>query len=310
MTTTINDVPALNDGYRQFTGPAELHKSLMILTGLLRGIGADAIVNDTEREELENWCALHEPMLNKHPYSEIVPLIREAIEDGVFLDDELQDILWLCDRLTDDAKGKLYYDFTTACIQSLQGILYGIISDGIITDSEICALGQWLRDNDFLTGTYPFDEVQSLLASVLEDGKVTDAEREELKAFFSVFVDPSVSFNLHESDMQSIRDQYSVVGICALGPDIQFEGKRFCITGAFAADMPRSHIEEIIRDHGGVCTKGVSNVTDYLIVGSDGNPCWAYACYGRKIEKAIMLRRSGGKILIVSEVDFWDALVE
>ncbi len=48
--------------------------------------------------------------------------------------------------------------------------------------------------------------------------------------------------------------------------------------------------------------------TDYLIVGNAGNPCWAYSCYGRKIEQAVDLRKAGGKIKIVNEIDFWDVL--
>lgn len=54
----------------------------------------------------------------------------------------------------------------------------------------------------------------------------------------------------------------------------------------------------------------VSNKTDYLIIGADGNPCWAYACYGRKVEVAVKLRKEGGKILLVHEYDFLDALAD
>ena len=54
----------------------------------------------------------------------------------------------------------------------------------------------------------------------------------------------------------------------------------------------------------------VSKKTNYLIVGDDGNPCWAYACYGRKVEKAINLRKEGAQIIIVHENDFWDEVEE
>lgn len=47
---------------------------------------------------------------------------------------------------------------------------------------------------------------------------------------------------------------------------------------------------------------------DYLIIGADANRAWAYSCFGRKVEKAIELRKRGHKLLIVHEVDFWDAL--
>ena len=52
----------------------------------------------------------------------------------------------------------------------------------------------------------------------------------------------------------------------------------------------------------------VTKKTDYLVVGNAGNPCWAYACYGRKIEEAMQLRKEGAKIVIVNETDFWDCV--
>lgn len=303
-----SEIPAPGDGYRKYTTRSELHKSLMTLAGMITGIGADAIVYDEEAAELENWCSLHEPMMTHHPYNELIPLVRSAIADGVLLAEEIEDILWLCERLTNDAEGSLFYDLTTASIQNLQGVLYGILADGIVNDNEVKALSIWMQNNDYLTGTYPFDEIQSLVAAVLADGKITEEERLELKAFFSTFVDPRESVNLHQPDLERLRAEYSVTGVCALAPEIEFMDSRFCITGAFSSGHQRPEVEAIIEGKGGRCTKNVSGITDYLIVGGEGNPCWAYACYGRKIEKAMELRRAGGHITIVNEADLWDAL--
>ncbi len=44
------------------------------------------------------------------------------------------------------------------------------------------------------------------------------------------------------------------------------------------------------------------------MVGAKGNPCWAFACYGRKVEEAMALRKAGNRLLIVHENDFFDAL--
>ena len=46
---------------------------------------------------------------------------------------------------------------------------------------------------------------------------------------------------------------------------------------------------------------------NYLVVCANGNPCWAYACYGRKVEQAVKHRRQGVPIVLVHENDFWDA---
>lgn len=52
----------------------------------------------------------------------------------------------------------------------------------------------------------------------------------------------------------------------------------------------------------------VTNKTRYLIVGNAGNPCWAYSCYGRKIEDAIERRKKGQNLTIINEIDFWDTV--
>jgi len=54
----------------------------------------------------------------------------------------------------------------------------------------------------------------------------------------------------------------------------------------------------------------VTRRVNYLVVGADGNPCWAYACYGRKVEKTVALRKKGSAILIVHENDVHDAIAD
>jgi SH3-like domain-containing protein len=44
------------------------------------------------------------------------------------------------------------------------------------------------------------------------------------------------------------------------------------------------------------------------LIGDEGNPCWVFSCYGRKVEKAIQYRKSGLPILIIHENDFWNAI--
>lgn len=57
-------------------------------------------------------------------------------------------------------------------------------------------------------------------------------------------------------------------------------------------------------------TNNVSKSTDYLVIGAEGNPCWAYACYGRKVEAAVNLRKEGYRIILVHENDFHDAVAD
>ena len=105
------------------------------------------------------------------------------------------------------------------------------MADGEISDKEILTLKSWVQSNEFLTGCYPFDEIESLLLTILEDGKVTDDERNILKAFFSNFIDLKTSYNLNSPEMEALKEQYSVAGICAVCQKIDFKNSVFCFTG-------------------------------------------------------------------------------
>ena len=195
----------------------------------------------------------------------------------------------------------------TSSIQFLSGMIHGLMADGELGDSEISTLRSWIDANDFLAGTYPFDEINSLLSVILEDKKISEDERNQLMAFFSNIIDFSASTNLSEKEFSKLREQYSIDGICAICPDISFAGKTFCFTGE-SYRAKRAEMAQIVSELGGIARSGVAAKTDYLVVGNAGNPCWAYACYGRKIEEAVRLRKGGAPIVIVNETDFWDAV--
>ncbi len=290
--------------YQKFTKPAELHKAVNTLRGLIAGINSDTQVGKKELDELINWCELQAPLRDRHPFSELLPVVESACSDGVVTADEAKDILWLCNNFADNSS---YYNMVTSSIQFLSGLIHGLMADGELGDSEISTLRSWIDVNDFLAGTYPFDEINSLLSVILEDKKITEDERNQLMAFFSNIIDFSTSANLSEKEFAQLREKYSVSGICAVCPEINFKEKTFCFTGE-SYRAKRSEIAEEVRSLGGIVKSSVNAKTDYLVVGNAGNPCWAYACYGRKIEEAVQLRKEGVPVVIVNETDFWDAL--
>jgi hypothetical protein len=293
--------------YRRFMKKEEMHKSLNSLIGILSGISADGTIDNAEYNELKNWYSLHDYLLNVFPFSEILPSVRLAFQDDVLDIEEVEGILWLCKKFIDTHQEDLYFNLITSQIQQLEGMLHGIVSDGDISDEELANLNDWLNDNDGLSGVYPFDEVYSLLLAAKEDGQISSDERNMLKAFFSTFVDTTESFNIHIEEVAELQKQYSIGGICAVCPEITITGKTFCFTGV-SKKASRNEIANIVKNAGGIYNDRVTADTDYLIVGAGGNPCWAYSCYGRKVEKAMDLRKKGGSIIIVHEYDFWDEL--
>lgn len=291
------------EAYRKFTGPAEHYKAVNSFLGLLEGISIDGVIDEKEVQELKNWYDLYRPFIDRHPFNEILPAVEEALADNILTYDEVDALRWLCHNVD----SRMYYDIATSSIQTLHGVLHGILANNAVTDEELNGLHKWLQLHFLLKGTYPFDEIYSLLSAILADGIVTDDERNILKAFFSEFIDTRDSYNLNEKELAELRERYSVSGVCAKDPSIIFDGNLFCFTGA-SARAKRNDIEALIYDRGGSCSGNVTKKTQYLIVGAEGNPCWAFSCYGRKIEKAVELRKNGLPIIIVNEHDFWSAL--
>lgn len=290
--------------YRKFTAPAELHKAVNTLRGIVAGITTDTIISKDEINELANWCILHEHLERKHPFNELLPVIRKAYKDGIIDTEESSDILWLCNNFI---SANDYYDLETSSLQFLFGLLQGIMADNELSDDEIKRLNKWLITNDFLDGTYPFDEIHSLVSSILLDGIVTPEERERLMAFIGEFIDTTMSYNISEKQLYELKNKYSINGICAQCQSLEFKDNVFCFTGA-SDRASRKEIAELILQHGGIYKDAVLQTTAFLIVGNKGNPCWAYSCYGRKIEQAENMRKAGNKIRIINEIDFWDIL--
>lgn len=182
---------------------------------------------------------------------------------------------------------KIVYSDDTKGLQSLKKIIEKITIDNRIELEEIDELNQWLDSNTQLIGNYPFDKIYSIIKNVLEDGKITDDEYNELMCTFNNFINP-------------LKEE---ITNCKLN----FQDKIFCLTGTFNCGSKDS-IEERIIDKGGICAKGVTSKLNYLIVGGAGSDAWKFGNYGGKVQKAMELKEKGQNIEIISEEDFMNNL--
>jgi NAD-dependent DNA ligase len=224
------------------------------------------------------------------------------MSDGMLTKDERDDIVWLCERL----RSTEYYDKTTADLQRLHAILGGIVSDGVISEGELRGLSSWLQNHEHLKTCWPYDEIDSLVTAVLADGRIDEQEHKILKDFFSEFI---ALLDDRTIVSPSIAEAGLIVGLCSVCPDVDFMDSKFCFTGA-STRYTRAMLSATVRALGGEVVPSMSAKVKYLVIGADGNPCWAYACYGRKVEKAVELRKSGVRLLIIHENDFHDAVAD
>lgn len=276
----------------------EKEKQLCILEGLLLGVACDQQINQKELELIANWCGENNYARKSHPFNDIYPILERAIDTKSIPEEDQQGIVWVIRNLFGNNPFK---ESLTRRIQILQGIIFGVLSDGVITVEEMRAIRKWIDANRDIASIFPVSEIETQIYKVLQDGKIDKEEHKEMLLFFESIVPQGFIDN----SSAEIIDKVS--GLCAIDPEILFKSKGFCITGEFKAG-PRSQIENEIKSRGGIIKSGVSRKVDYLVVGSDGSESWAFNCYGLKVQRAMDIRKAGHPIVIVHEFDFNDAL--
>jgi hypothetical protein len=292
------------ESYFHFTGKSRLEKSINSLLGLIEGIAIDGQINSKEIALLGMWLEDHRELRERHPYSELIPVVEDALSDGVLDSEERADLTWLCERL----RSTEFFDAITADLQRLHALVGGIAADGIVTEDEIKGLSEWLDDHSHLRTCWPYDEIDSLTTKVLADGRIDEKEQKLLHQFFSEFLavldERTIVKPILAEGLESIFG-----ALCAVTPEITFPGKAFCFTGA-STKLKRKGFEDLVRKLGGEPHAGVTAKLHFLVIGAEGNPCWAFACYGRKVEKAVELRKKGVRVVLVHENDFHDAVMD
>lgn len=284
--------------YHRFISPAILEKDLRTLVGILDGVKCDNVINDSEKRALLEWVSTLSEYENKQPYKAVVSLLKEALSDNILTQDEVDNITWFCNQYINRSG---YYTALTSGVQQLLGIIRGITMDDEINAEELSYLDNWLEENDYLKNTWPYDELYSLVTSIVQDGIVTEEEHNSLLSFCK-----AISGEDEDSSNQEFIETLKT-GFYQIEPDIVIEEKTFCITG-LSKKYKRREIAEKIELYGGYVVNNVSSKLNYLIVCDEKNACWAFTCYGRKIEQAMKHRKNGLGLVIVHEFDLYDTL--
>lgn len=272
------------------------------LAGLISGIALDGRIVVSEALALNRWCSEERDWHDRTLFREARNRVMEAVADGFLDKEERADILHFCERLKSPSP---YYSVATADMQRLHGLMAGIAADGVVNAEELQGLREWMETVENLKGTWPYDEVDSLITHVLSDERIDQDEHKFLITFTEQFLSSTsglVTESPYEEDL--IRH-----GICAMQPEVAFPGKVFCVTGS-SPRASRREIETVIVQLGGRAHPTVVKALDYLVIAAERTHSWAFSCYGRKVEAAMTLRRAGAPLTIVHESDFWDAAEE
>lgn len=183
----------------------------------------------------------------------------------------------------------------------LTGLARGILADGAMNQTEAEFLLRWLEERPESVSIWPFNVLFQRFADALRDGHLDASEEKELIDTLMEFIGGGITDN-------GVSTATSTLPLCRPAPQVDFEESVFCLTGCFASGTRRECEQEIIV-RGGFPKSSVTKKTRYLVIGNVGSTDWANTTYGRKIEKAVLLREDGSSISIISEKHWSDALI-
>lgn len=295
--------PNDRNSYLNFGTKQAVDRQFHEMEGILRGVTADGRVSSAEVTALRGWLACLGEQRAQAPFAEVAAVVERVVADGVVDEEELADLKWVLERWTTPNE---FFSAITSDIQRLHGVIGGMLADGHVNDDEIAALADWLDEREHLRTTWPYEEIGAMLTHVRKDGRITDEERRLLTMFLA---DLLPTDGHHVVSIESIDlSTLTLTGICAVNPEISLTDRKVCFTGESTRGT-RTELSRLAKEHGGIPVTTIRADLGYLVVGAAGNPCWAFSCYGRKIEEAMRRRRhEGATLLIIHEVDFWDAV--
>jgi hypothetical protein len=180
-------------------------------------------------------------------------------------------------------------------IDQLSGICAGILADGEVNVREAAYFADWVQKYAAYEPVWPFTDILARVERIFADGCCDDDEREELRGLMQAICGQQTASEPAEVFSSSLP-------LDAPSPSqISFPGHNFCITGRFAFGTRRKVLDAIEKMGGAPSDAHPTRETHYMVIGTFASRDWYNTNYGRKIERAVELRKDGTGIAIVSE---------
>lgn len=276
---------------RAFSFSNEKDKALYGLKGILASVVADQRLNEMELLFLDSWLQSQKYLSEDADVLAILSLVGDLLEDGVIHPDELSQMQTRIEQIITDNDSET--PESVGHIEELVGFLTGTACDGVLNDQEITAMSSWLEHNALVREAWPASVIVQRLAIILEDGIITDEEREELLITVRQVTgtDTDELGQSYEASTEVWEDSVD---------DLALAGSVFCLTGDFVSG-DRESVDTVLGLLGAQTNPSINKSVDYLVIGTLASRDWLYTSHGRKIEKALLLKRGGNDIKIITE---------
>jgi NAD-dependent DNA ligase len=186
-------------------------------------------------------------------------------------------------------------------VEELVGFCNGMHGDRTLDDSELRSVQNWLNNHPQFRDTWPCGVLGARIEAALSGSGVEEEERQEIYGLFKLLVGPIPEVPMEGGGTK--RMPFDVPE-----PIIEFSGKIFCFTGSFVFGSRSACIDAVIA-RGADVASSVTQSVDYLVVGVRPSEGWIRQTYGRKIERAVELRKVGERPAVISEA-YWSRFLK
>lgn len=274
-----------------FSFSKEKQRALYGLRGILSGVVADQKLNEKEFLFLDAWLQSQQFLAGDGEVLQLLARVGEILEDGQINPEKLQQMRELINTFV--ARTEQENPGNSDQVNELMGFLTGIASDGVLNDSEVAALNSWLDSHNSVRLIWPASVIIDRLNVILDDGVISEEERSDLLQTLQRITSSAVNLTgiNYEASTEVWEDEVDTVEV---------EGKVFCLTGDFVSG-DRSAVETMLRLKGAQLSPNVNKSVDYLVIGTLASRDWLYTSHGRKIEKALLLKRENVDVKVITE---------
>lgn len=262
------------------------NKTASSLLGILSGITADNELNEIEIFFLQNWVDNQEE--KKGDLYDISEEINMILEDKTITAEEREDLMCMLNDCIEF--GPKIFDEDSS-INEFIGFLRGITADGEVNSIEFSKLREYLSKYSHIMNNWPFDLLSNAMNDILQDNVVSKSELIELCELIQQIT--GTSFTKYGDAIGGATTMFD-------NPVPTFQEKNVCLTGQFISGT-RNVVKKEIETLGALLQGNVTSKTDILIIGTLSSRDWIHTSTGRKIEKAIELKKLGHNIIITNE---------
>lgn len=155
-------------------------RNITELIGIIKGISFDGVINDKEVVHLQSWVDKNRNLAYEPRQVELLKMVDSVLEDHIVDDKEKEMMLEYTEQFLKEMGGN------SGKVYELNGIIEGIVCDGQVNETEVYRLKEWMDTyGDGIRSHKPSVELCKVIDNILEDGIVTEEEREALLEMLS-----------------------------------------------------------------------------------------------------------------------------